>query len=229
MKKTYLRMMLLLSLLVTNSVYAYPPDNAAVIYYQYMVDFSKPEEAVWNQLTDAAKGEIEVSGQIQQYLAEKQQLIDALQTASTIPNCNWGLDLSRGLELELPFLPKMKCFAYIILAEAQLKKQQRQYNEALNLCLTNLRMAGHAGNDTLITYLVGTAMTALTYGAMEDVLSAMPPDERTLVELKRELELPEYNILNIKQPLLSECQVFTNEIVTMSDRKKRTFADMSGL
>ncbi len=220
MKKNYLLTILLLSLFTINLTYAYPPDNAAVIYYQYMVNFTKPDNALWDQINQVAKGEMKVNEQVRKYIESKQQLIDALETASEIPNCDWGLDFSLGMSLEVPHMSKMKCFAQIIIANAKIKIQQKQYQEALNLSLTNLRMAGHVGNDTLISYLIGTAMSALSYDTIGDVLSAMPPDAATLIELQREFRLPEYHILNIKTPLLSEVRCFTNEIMLMNEKKK---------
>lgn len=222
MKKTAL-LILLLCLCTTNPVRAYPPDNAALIYYKCMVSFSPPESPLAEQLFDkmlnAAKGQIEVDKQIQEYLKEKQQLINALQTASEIPNCDWGLDFSQGLALEMPHLVNMRKFTYIMLADAQLKKQEGRTQEAIDQCLTVLRMANHVGNDTLVSYLVGTAMTALSYDAIGRTLPEISPDEAALTELQRELELPEYHILNIKTPLLNECRVFAVEITTTSDQK----------
>ena len=205
---------------LTALSFAYPPDNAALIYYKCMVNFNLPEDPLGDQLRDAAKGEIEVNDQIQQYLKEKKLLINALQTASEIPTCDWGLDFSQGLALELPYLATMRQFTYIMLADAQLKKQEGQSQEAMNQCLVVLRMAGHVGNDTFISYLVGTAMSTLTYDAMGDVLSAMPPDKTFLIELQRELKLPEYNVLNIKTPLLNESRYMAAEILRLDEKKE---------
>lgn len=220
MKKTAL-LLLLLGLFAANSARAYPPDNAALIYYKYMANFSPPEDPLGDQLHDAAKGQIEVNDEIKQYLEEKRQLIDALQTASEIPNCDWGLDFSQGLELEMPYLATMRTFTYIMLADAQFKKQEGRTQEAMEQCLAVLRMAGHVGNDTFISYLVGTAMTALTYNAIGDVLSVIGSDEKLLTELQRELERPEYNKLALKPTLLNERRYLADAIMQMTPEKKK--------
>lgn len=203
-----------------RSSFAYPPNNAALIYYKYMVNFNRPDKPLSDQLVDAVKEDSKVSEELRKYLEEKQTLINALKTASTIPNCDWGLDYSEGLSLEMAHLGSMKEFTYLLLGDAKLKNQQGDPEEAIDTCLVVLRMAGHVGNETIISYLVGTAMSGLTYGAMEDILSSMPPEEAFLMELQREMKLPEYNILNIKTPLLNESRYLADEILRISDRKK---------
>ncbi len=220
MKKTAI-LILLLCLFAANTAQAYPPDNAALVYYKCMVNFSRPEAPLGDQLRDAAKGKIKVSDEIQQYLGEKRLLIDALQTASEIPNCDWGLDFSQGLALKIPYLATMRQFTYIMLADAQLKKQEGQTQEAMDQCLVVLRMAGHVGNDTFISYLVGTAMTALTYDAIGDVLNVMGSDEKLLTELQRELERPEYNKLDLKPAMLNERRYYADAIMQMTPEKKK--------
>ena len=219
--------MLLLSLLAPNFVWAYPPDNAAVIYYRSIVDFEKPDDALWGQVRQAAKGQTEINKQVRDYLESEATLIQSLETASAIPNCDWGLDFSHGLSMELPHISTMRCFAQIVSAKARLKIQQEQYPQALDLCLVNIRMAGHVGNDTLISYLVGTAMTKSTYDAIGQILSAMPPDEAFLTDIQRELELPEHNLLNMKTALQNESWIIADEIVRMGPETKSLFSDQS--
>lgn len=208
--------------------FAYPPDNAAVLYYKHMVNFNRPDKPLSEQLADAVKEDSKVSEELRKYLEEKKKLMNALKTASTIPICDWGLDYSEGLSLEMAHLGSMKEFAYLLLGEAKLKNQQGDPEEAIDTCLVVLRMAGHAGNETIISYLVGTAMSGLTYGAMEDILSSMPPEEGFLTDLQREMKLPEYNILNIKTPLLNESRCLADEILRMSDKKKELIEQMQG-
>lgn len=186
-----------------------------------MVKFSPPEDSLGDQLLDVAKGEIEVNDEIRQYLEQKRLLISALETASEIPNCDWGLDFSQGLALEMPFLATMRQFTYIMLADAQLKKQEGRPQEAMDQCLTVLRMANHVGNDTLISYLVGTAMTALAYNATGDILAVAGSDENLLTDLKRELELPEYNRLSIKLSMMNERRWYTDQIMQMTSEQKK--------
>ncbi len=209
-----------------TDILAFPPDNAAVLYYKYMVNFTRPDDALWDPLINAAKGDIEVNEKVQTYLEEKQTLITALKTASTISNCDWGLDYSEGLSMEMSHLAGMKNYAYFLLAEGQLNKQQGNFQEAADSCLASLRMAGHVGNETLISYLVGTAISALTYEAMGDVLSAMPPDAAFLTELERELKLPEYNVLEIRTPLLNESRYLADEILRMNQKKKEILSQL---
>ncbi len=208
---------------------AYPPDNAALIYYKYMVNFTRPDEVLWNQITDAAKGDAEVTEEVQRYLLEdRSQLITALRTASEISNCDWALDYSEGLSMEMSHLGAMRDFTYILLAEAQTKKQQQRPQEAMDICLSTLRMAGHVGKDTFISYLVGVAMSGLTYDAIGDILSAIPPDNDLLAELRRELKLPEYNVLELKTPMLNESRYLSNEILRIHDRKQEVIEKLYG-
>jgi hypothetical protein len=108
-----------------------------------------------------------------------------------------------------------------MLADAHLKQQEGRIQEAMDQCLAVLRMANHVGNDTFISYLVGTAMSALTYEAIGDVLASMEPDVQMLLELQRELEHPEYNRLDLKPAMLNERQYLADEIVKMTSEKKK--------
>jgi hypothetical protein len=198
--------------------FAYPPDNAAVLYYKHMVNFTKPDDLLSDQMAKAINGEIEVSREVQQ----------VLQTASTIPTCDWGLDYSRGFALEMPHLGNMREFTYILLADAQWKNQQGNHQDAVDTCLATLRMAGHVGDETLISYLVGTAMSTKTYGVIEDILSSMSPETSFLTKLQGELKQPQYNTLEIRTPLLNESRYLSEEILRMSDTKKELIEQMQG-
>ena len=122
--------------------------------------------------------------------------------------------------MEMSHLGGMREFTYLLLADAQANKQQGNFQDAMDTCLATLRMAGHVGKDTFISYLVGVAISALTYDTIGDVLSAMPPDAAFLADLERELKLPEYNVLEFKTPLLNEGRYLADEILRMSDKKK---------
>lgn len=219
--KKLLLLILLLCLVAPKCVHAYPPDNAALIYYKYMVNFAPPEDPIGDQISDAAMGRIEVNEDIQNYLESKEQLIRALETASAIEKCDWAIDFSEGLSTEMSHLAKMRQFSYILVADARLKSQEGQFAESLDQCLCGLRMAGHVGNDTLISYLVGTSISTLSYDAIGDVLAVIGPDEKLLTEVQRELELPEYNRLDLKPPMVNERRCIADTLVQMTPEKKK--------
>lgn len=167
-------------------VTAYPPDNAAVLYYKAFMLY-KEQDGMAAMLQDYRKDRIELNEQIEQYIEKNRPVIDILLDASRIDHCDWGLDYSRGTELLLPPHHEVRQVIWLIAADATLQAERGHYRQALERCLAMYRMARHLNERPLICYIIGTAIKALAHGSFTQILSEMPPDVETLQWLQAEL------------------------------------------
>ena len=202
-----------LMLFVSVSVVgAYPPDNAAVLYYRAFMILKEPGDNVGKMLGDLIKGQIKPNDQIKQYIAENQPVIEILETATEIHNCDWGRDNSKGFDLMLPELSKMRRTAFLLIAEAQILSENGDYKTALNRCLSIHKMARHVGDDLLISYLVGVALNTVANECIEDILSDMPEDLETLTWLKNQIFDISNKATTIKAAINKEKEIALRQI-----------------
>jgi len=162
-------------LLITASAFAdeYPPDNAAVLYYKAFMLY-KPDDTMQDMLSDYVRGKTALNEKLTEFLNKRQtqRIIKTVTDASKIQNCDWGLNLDEGFEMEMPYLGSLRKITYLIAADAKLLAEQGDYKAALSQCIATKKMAIHAGDDTLVSYLVYVAINALVNGAVQDILSS---------------------------------------------------------
>ena len=202
----------LILLVPASSLMAYPPDNAAVLYYRAFLIMKEPGEDVKEMMYDLRQGKIKSNDEIKQCLEENRQAIELLETATEIPNCNWGRDDSRGFDLLLPELGKIRLMAFLLTAEAQTLSENGDHKAALNKCLVIHKMARHVGDDLLISVLVGVSLNTLANKRIEDFLSDMPEDLETLTWLKGRIVGISSNVASIKTAMNREREIAILEI-----------------
>lgn len=191
---------------------AYPPDNAAVLYYRAILIHKEPGKDLGDMLSDFRKGQIKQNDEITQYLQQNQRVIELLETASDIQNCDWGRDISEGFELLLPELSKFRQMAFMLIAEAQVLSEKGDYKTALKRCLTIHKMGRHVGDDLIISYLVGVALNILAHERTQEILSDMPGDMETLTWLKNEIFDISNKAASIKAALNKEKEICLHDI-----------------
>ena len=228
MKKIFLLIILLLSLLTINLTYAYPPDNAAVLYYKHMEHFTGPDEALGDQIYELPTSAEPASKEVKEFIEKqkKNHLIPELVIASELEHCDWGLDFSQGFEMLMPGLSHMRQFHYLLLADSAIQASEGDINAALKKNLVVRRMGHHVTNDTLIGFLVSFSINRRSDEALGHLLSTYPVDEKTLVELKNELLWESYRPKPIRHPLMMEKEVCLNELSKITpERYKNLVAD----
>jgi len=178
---------LLTVLACASAAGAYPPDNAAVLYYKAFIILQEPSENVKEMMTDLREGKIKPNDQIRQCLKDNRYVIDFAETAAGVRDCDWGYDISKGFDVLLPELSKLRMTAFLLTAKAQTLAEQGDYKAALNKCLTLHKMARHVGDRMLISYLVGNSLNTLANKRIGEILSRMPDDVETLMWLKNQI------------------------------------------
>ncbi len=196
----------LLTFILTSSAFAYPPDNAAVLYYQACM-LIEMDDTMKDMLSDFTSGKIELNDSIKNYVTKNQPIIDTLIDASEIKYCDWGADYSKGYDLVLPQISKFKLLTYLLLSDARILALQGDYTASLNRCLTAFRMAQQINDIITISHLVAIAIEAKANGAITEILSIMPPDLQTLSWFKTEFVNLQSKPLESKPFLEAERQV----------------------
>ena len=211
-KSLILSCILVILLTSVSPVMAYPPDNAAVLYYRSFLIMKEPGEDLNKMLTDLRKGSIKPNDEIRQHLQQNQSVIELLETASNIPNCDWGRDISEGFDLLMPELSKLRQMAFMLIADAQVLSEKGDYKTALKRCLTVHKMSRHVGDDLLISYLVGVALNTTANERTKEILSGMPGDLETLTLLKNQIFEISNKATTIKAAISKEKEICLQEM-----------------
>jgi hypothetical protein len=203
-KKTILIFVVLLAPSIAVFADKYPPDNAAVLYYKAFILYT-PDDTMNNMLSDYIRGKIGLNEKIKEFLNTRQtrRIINTVMDASQIQNCNWGLNYSEGVEMEMPSLSSLRKLTYLILADAKMLAEQGDYKAALERCFTAKKMANHTGDGMLISFLVSISINALSNGAIQNILSS-DTDISTLNWLKNQLQLIQANQPKAKDALIND-------------------------
>ncbi len=168
-----------------TSAFAYPPDNAAVLYYKAFMLYETPDNG--SMLWDYWKGRIKSNEEIEEFLKKNRRVIEIALDATRINHCDWGLDYSRGTEVLLPPHNKARDIFALLAAEARMQADKGDYKKALGRCICIYRMARHLNERPIIHYLVGIAINAANHQCMTLFLSEMPQNMEILTWLRGEL------------------------------------------
>ncbi len=167
------------------SVFAYPPDNAAVLYYKAFMLYQVDD--TMNSMLNDLKGEIEVDEKVKEFVKKNEKVIQILLYASNIDYCDWGVNFNEGYEEEIPHIFKMRELSRPVLAKARILAQEGDYKTALMHCISAYKMGKHTGDLNLISYMVGISVIVSANGCINDILSNMPVDLELLSLLRSEL------------------------------------------
>ncbi|HUT45406.1 MAG TPA: hypothetical protein VMX36_03940 [Sedimentisphaerales bacterium] len=191
---------------------AYPPDNAAVLYYKAFLILKEPSEDVKKMMADLRDGKIKPNDEIRQYLQDNRYVIEFVETAAGVRDCDWGYDISKGFDVMLPELSKIRMTAFLLTAKAQILSEEGDYKAALGKCLTIHRMARHVGDRLLISNLVGIALNALANKHIGEILSQVPDDIETLTSLKNQIYDITSRANSLKAAMSSEREIALQQI-----------------
>ena len=211
-KTVFVVLVLLVSAL---SAFAYPPDNAAVLYYQACMLY-EVESEMNGMLNDLRSGRIEPNEEIKEFLKMNRRVIDFVLDASEIRHCDWGVDYSQGCEALMPPFHKFRRLSYLTFADARVLAQQGDYKTALSRCISLYKMARHVNERLIISYLVAVGINDATNDCIVDILSEMPQDMETLTWLKSQLEQIDSQPFSVKPALRGERE---STVISMSPEK----------
>jgi hypothetical protein len=212
--KTVIRNILIGVVLLVSAgqALAYPPDNAAVLYYKSFMLLEEPNENLKKMLSDLSKGNIGMNEQIRLYLERNRNVIKEIVTAAEIKNCDWGLDFSEGSFLVMPHFAKCRQMAYILTADVKVLAEKGDYKTALERCLTIHKMGIHVGDDTILQRLVGMALGRLANKCIMEIVPQVSGDCETLERLRWRLVDISSRYLSLKVAIAKEAEVCEQQI-----------------
>ena len=133
------------------------------------------------------------------HLAANAALLAAADQAADLPECNWDLDYSLGLNLPLPHLSTMRDCARICALRARVAAADNDWPAVLRSMKTMSAAADHVRSDPaiLISVLVSVAIDSISAGSLEAALNtagARPTQENlrgllALVQSRHDLNI----------------------------------------
>jgi hypothetical protein len=212
-KKLTSTILMALSLFVSAScALALPadPDNAALLYYQVFLIYEKPDDTMQDMIADLATGRIEPDARITKFIENQKTVINLAATAAELPDCDWGLKYSDGLEMQVPYLAQTKNLVRLLLADARIAAAKGDHSLAIDRCLTARKLAVHVASDpTIINLLVGISIEKIANKCIQDILSSTSIKPETLMYLNGQLDEIDNRLLPIKLYYDTERQVMT--------------------
>jgi uncharacterized protein YdbL (DUF1318 family) len=164
------------------------PDNAALLYYQAFLLVPKSEDrAAADAVFKVSNGAMAPNDQVKEYIDKCGDAIDYAVAASQLEHCDWGLRYSKGFSAAFPYLAQVRSLSWLILADARVRAAEGDYRQALERCVTTYRVAGHVGDEVLISFLVSVAVSAQANKCVTAILEQMPADAVTLTWLEGQL------------------------------------------
>jgi len=196
----------------TSLVYAYPPDNAAVLYYRACLIYDA-NDMMTKKVTDFVKGNIGIDKEIKDYVQKNKFAIKYFVDAGDAPNCDWGLDYSEGIELQMPRLAPLRNMARIVLAQAKIAADSADYKRALELCLSIHEASPHiADGGVLISYLVGISLNALANQCIMEILPQISDNPDMRIWLKNQIYDVSERFPSVKVSINGDLRTWSQDI-----------------
>jgi hypothetical protein len=190
LKNYKLILLAIIFFLSSACVYAYPPDNAAVLYYKAAMLY-KPDDKMEKTIRDFSKETADLSkvdiDKIREFVNKNRSIINMVLDASKVKNCDWGADYSQGLQSELAPLREFMNLAQLVIADAKILTKDGNYETALSRCINLYKMARHLNDRAIVVYCMYAAINYRTNDCVMQILSDMPQDIQNLSRLKERL------------------------------------------
>jgi hypothetical protein len=200
------------------------PDNAALLYYQAFLLVPQTEDrALTDLVANVANGAAVPNDQVKEYLKKCQAALDSAVAAAELTHCDWGLRYSKGFSAQMPYLAQVRSLSRLILADARIQAAEGKYRPALERCLTAYKLAGHTGNEVLISFLVSVAIGAQANKGVTDILGRMPAEVETLTWLKGRLATVSAGTLTADKAMVLEREV------ALETMRPERMADLAGI
>jgi len=212
-----------------SSTRAYPsdPNNAALLYYQAFISFPDNFNAISMPLDPLPSGIIEPNQAVRDYLAGCTNALEFTKAAAKIRKCDWGLRYSLGDRVLMPHSMLIRQLSFHVMVEAQVYAADKEYQKALEDCLVIHRIAQHVGDENFVSFLISKATHGLANKGIRQTLSLMPPNEKTLAWLERELALVSQRP-SLRRALLTEEQITLRNLALDKDSLIETAKSNSG-
>jgi len=207
---------ILILLISTSLVFAYPPDNAAVLYYRASLNYTT-NSTMEKKLSELIKGNIGFDEEIKAYVQSNKIWIKQFVDAGEAPHCDWGIDYSEGLATLAPPYASLRNIARIVLVQAKIAAESTDYKRALDLCLSVHKAGAHICNaELLISHLVGISLNGTANQCIVDILPQILDSPDMLIWLKNRVYDVSERFPSVKVSINSDLRICAQDI-----RKKK--------
>ena len=206
--------------------FAYPPDNAAVLYQKAFLS-AEIDKQTQRKLRDVIKGKANIDKTIREYVEKNRSAIDAMLDAADIAECDWGIDYSKGFLAMMPHLSEFRNMVYLILTDAKILAENGNYREAFSRCISINKMAGHISEGFLVSNLVAISLNQVSYECLAGILSQGKAGIEELKQLRDNFQTFDDEIELLKECMRSEKRMALMEMTR--ERMKKLLADDSAL
>ncbi|MHC4533655.1 MAG: hypothetical protein ACYS6K_06865 [Planctomycetota bacterium] len=178
---------ILMVLVLTSATFAYPPDNAALLYYRASLAYDA-SDTMMDKVNKVIKSNADIDDEIRQYMEDNKYAIKYFVDAGNAPSCDWGMDYSEGIALLMPHFSSLRNLGRIVCVQAEIKAESGDYNRALELCLSVNKEGNHiAGGGLLISHLVGISLNAMANQYIVDILPQISDNPEALLKLREQI------------------------------------------
>lgn len=173
---------------VDEFVHKLPKDesqNAAPLYLKAIAEYeriSKPKET----FTDS-KGTIDTAAR-EKFVRETDGIYQLLVQASQKKHSVFPRDWSQGMDVLFPEYARMKTFARVCTARAEVAAEAGDWRSALDSLSVGMTIAQHAAEPTLISHLVSVAIEAILLRTFEGLVHKFSRNAQFLGEAKAWVE-----------------------------------------
>ena len=204
---------ILIVIVISKSiVFAYPPDNAAVLYYRSAYTFTKDSEKSI-LLRKYIKGQMEINQEIIEYVLSNEYAIKQFIDAGKGKYCDWGLDYSQGMNMQAPPLAAFRNLTEIVLADAKMANEAGEYDRAIDLCMSTYKAASYiADGGLLVSRLVGIAMDNYTNQVIVAILPNIADNSEKLTQLKNQINIISQEFPSLENTIKSDLEICIGDI-----------------
>ena len=208
----------------STRAFAYPPDNAAVLYQKALL-FAKTDNQIQRKLRDVIKGKANIDKTIKEYVDGNRFSINAMLDAAEVEKCDWGVDYSKGFATMMPQLSQIRDMSYLILTDAKILAEEGNYKEAFSRCIAINKMDGHISESTLVTNLVAISLNQASYECLAGILSQGNAEVEELEQLRDNFKTFDDGIKLLKESMLGEKRMTLTEMTR--ERMNKILSDDS--
>jgi hypothetical protein len=155
-----------------------PPEtrNAALRYWLAFADLQDPpsDKATQDLLEKTAVGDAPWDeARLGPILDQNEQAIGEMQRATRLPDCDWGLEYSRGPQASIAFVPRARVLARLNTLDGMRMMAKGQTQKAVEAWLDGIRFSQHlAQGGTLIFKLVAQMSLLSNFAALTGAAQA---------------------------------------------------------
>jgi len=125
---------------------------------------------------------------IRGYIRRCREALELAQDASKLPECDWGIQHSKGIASRLPQSLEIRSLGFVLQTDALIHAADGDYRAAFERCLLLRRIAEQVGDDTYFLYCVSKSLDGVALRCIRAILGCTEPDADTLEWLKHQLD-----------------------------------------